>query len=166
MNVILIGFMGAGKTTVGQLLASALDFTFVDTDARIEAAAGRTIPEIFASEGESGFRDRESAVLQEVLKGDRQVISTGGGIVLRPENREAIRAGGWCVWLAVSPEIVWNRVRLENHRPLLRNPDPEGTVRRMLAERDPIYQETAHLRVAASRRRPKTIAAEIAKNVA
>jgi len=166
MNVILIGFMGAGKTTVGRLLASALDFTFVDTDAQIEAAAGRTIPEIFASEGEPGFRDRESAALQEVLQGDRQVISTGGGIVLRPENREAIRDGGLCVWLAVSPEIVWNRVRRESHRPLLRNPDPEGTVRRMLTERDPIYQETAHLRVVASRRRPKTIAAEIAKSVA
>jgi shikimate kinase len=165
MNVILIGFMGAGKTTCGQLLAREIEGSFVDTDAGIETAAGRTIPEIFAAEGEALFRDRETAVLREVLDGDRQVISTGGGIVLRPENREAIRAGGFCVWLAASPEAVWERVREETHRPLLQTADPEGTIRRMLGEREPLYRETAHLRIDTAGRGPEEIVAEIARSL-
>ncbi len=164
-NVILIGFMGAGKTTAGQLLAETIGFTFVDTDARIEAAAGKTIPEIFASVGEPGFRDLETAVLRDVLRSERQVISTGGGLILRPENREAIRAGGCCVWLAASPETVWERVRHETHRPLLHNADPEGAIRRMLAEREPIYRETAHLCLNTAGREPESIVAEIAAHL-
>lgn len=160
-NVILIGFMGAGKSTVGKLLARALGHEFVDTDARIEADAGRTIPEIFAAEGEPGFRDLESAALREVLRGGPRVISTGGGVVLRPENREAIRRGGHCVWLAVDPATVWDRVRRETHRPLLRTPDPEGTIRRMLAEREPVYRETAHWCLDTAGRDPESLVREM-----
>jgi shikimate kinase len=161
MNVILIGFMGAGKTTCGQLLARKLAGTFVDTDAGIETAAGQTIPEIFALEGEPGFRNRETAVLRQVLLGDDQVISTGGGIILRPENRAAIREGGYCVWLDASPGTVWERVRRETHRPLLQNADPEGTIRRMLTDREPLYRETAHLRIDTASREPASIVDEI-----
>jgi len=160
-NIILIGFMGAGKTTNGQLLARALGFRFVDTDACIETAAGKSIPDLFASVGEAGFRDLESAVLREVLGGERQVISTGGGVVLRPENREAIRAGGCCVWLAAAPETAWERVRQETHRPLLHTADPEGTIRRMLAEREPIYRETADLCIDTANRDPESIVSRI-----
>ena len=104
-------------------------------------------------------------MLREVLDGDRQVISTGGGIVLRPENREAIRAGGFCVWLAAPPEAVWDRVRQETHRPLLQTADPEGTIRRMLGEREPLYRETAHLRIDTAGRGPEEIVAEIARSL-
>ncbi len=161
MNVILIGFMGAGKTTVGHLVAARLGFRFVDTDDRIEADAGKSIPEIFADDGEPRFRELESAALHDTLRGDEQVISTGGGIILDVENRKAIRAGGYCVWMAVTPETVWERVSGEHHRPLLQNGDPPGTIRRLLEDREPLYRETAHLEIRTDHRRPAEIADEI-----
>jgi shikimate kinase len=157
-NLILVGFMGTGKSTVGRLLARALGFRFSDTDAEIEADAGHPIPEIFAAEGEAGFRDREQAVLRRVLASSGQVVSTGGGIVLRPENRDAIRRGGTCVWLSARPETIWSRVSAESHRPLLHTPDPQATIRRMLADREDLYRETAGMECPTDDRAPGDIA--------
>jgi len=160
-NLILIGFMGTGKTTVGRLVADALGFRFTDTDAEIEAEAGCSIPEIFAAEGEAGFRTREREVLRRVLEQPGQVVSTGGGIVLREENRKDLRSGGTCFWLSALPDTIWSRVKTETHRPLLRNADPEGTIRRMLADREALYRDTAHHECATDGRSPGDIAAGI-----
>ncbi len=121
MNVTLMGFMGSGKTTVGRILASRLDWDFIDTDHLIEARMGRTVPELFSERGEGAFRELEAAVIQEVSRGDRQVIATGGGAVMDPANRLALRLGGIVVHLKASPEVLWKRVS-GSDRPLAQDP--------------------------------------------
>lgn len=140
-HIVLIGMMGAGKTAVGTELARRLRVPFTDSDAEIEAAAAMSISEIFARDGESFFRDRESQVLTRLLAGRPSVISTGGGAWLRAENRAAIAARGISVWLNCSPEVLWHRVRQRSTRPLLKTADPKGTLMRLLAERSPIYAQ-------------------------
>ena len=104
MNVTLIGYRGSGKSTVARLVAERLGWSWVDADALLEQQAGRTIREIFASEGESGFREREEAIIRELLGRDRCVVAAGGGAVLRPENCEIMRRSSWVVWLIASPD--------------------------------------------------------------
>ncbi|WP_111557435.1 shikimate kinase [Paracoccus sediminilitoris] len=140
-HIVLIGMMGAGKTAVGTELARRLRVPFTDSDAEIEAAAAMSISEIFARDGESFFRDRESQVLTRLLAGRPSVISTGGGAWLRAENRAAIAARGISVWLNCSPEVLWHRVRQRSTRPLLKTTDPKGTLLRLLEERSPIYAQ-------------------------
>ncbi|RMF77840.1 MAG: shikimate kinase [Nitrospirae bacterium] len=140
-NLVLVGFMGAGKTTVGRLLAARLGWPVVDTDELIEARAGKRIAEIFAAEGEAAFRDLESAVAAELAGLRRTVITTGGGIVERPENRAALRAAGEVVYLRARPETLYGRVRGSRHRPLLQVADPEARIRELLARRAPLYEE-------------------------
>lgn len=140
-HIVLIGMMGAGKTAVGTELARRLRVPFTDSDAEIEAAAAMSISEIFARDGESFFRDRESQVLTRLLAGRPSVISTGGGAWLRAENRAAIAARGISVWLNCSPEVLWHRVRQRSTRPLLKTADPKGTLMRLLEERSPIYAQ-------------------------
>lgn len=145
-NLYFVGPMGCGKTTVGRLVAERLGRPFVDTDALVVQRAGRTIPEIFARDGEEGFRRLETAVLQELRDG--MVVATGGGALLRPENRAHIRATGHVLWLRVSHGELFRRLSAGDgfrRRPLLRGPDPEGTLRAILAKREPIYQEMADL---------------------
>ena len=142
-NVFLVGLMGAGKTTVGRTLAKRLDLEFVDTDREIEARTGVSIPTVFDIEGEEGFRRRESEVLKLVAGKTRQVIATGGGVVLRPENRECMRAGGFVVYLNVPPNILWERTRHDRNRPLLQVDDPLRRLRELYAIRDPLYREVA-----------------------
>ncbi len=137
MNITLMGFMGSGKTTVGRILATRLGWEFVDTDRLVEARAGGTIPEIFAARGEAGFRELEAAVIREVARGKRQVIATGGGAILDPANRLALRLAGVVVHLKASPELLWRRVS-GSDRPLAEDP---VAFRARYQERYPLYQQ-------------------------
>jgi shikimate kinase len=160
MNIVLIGLMGSGKSAVGRLLAERLGRPFIDTDAAVEAEAGRTIPEIFADEGEQGFREREAAVIARIAGQDGLVVATGGGAVLRPANRQALRQGGWVVWLDAPPEALYERARAQGiaGRPLLAGPDPLAKLRSLAAERAAIYSEAAHLRIETGGRTPAEVA--------
>lgn len=164
MNIVLIGLMGSGKSAVGRLLAERLDRPFIDTDTLIEAEAGCTIPAIFAAEGEEGFRRREAEVIARAAAGDGQVIATGGGAVLRPENRDALRRNGLVIWLDAPPEALYRRVRAQGirRRPLLAGPDPLGRLRALAAARAPAYAAAAHVRIATDARPLDDIVAEIA----
>src|SRR5689334_1819052 len=106
-RIVFVGYRGTGKTTVGRLLAARLGWTFADSDDLIESATGRSIAEIFATEGETSFRQHEAAALQELSKRDLIVIATGGGAVLRSDNRELLRTAGFIAWLTARPETIW-----------------------------------------------------------
>ena len=162
-NVVLIGFMGTGKSTVGKLLAKSFGFRFVDTDELIVDRAGIPIPEIFEESGEDGFRKIERAVLDELAGGEDQVISTGGGIVTNDDNIERLRALGTVVWLTAEEETVWERVGQSRGRPLLQTGDPRGTIRELLDERKPLYEKAAHLTVGTDNLRADDIAFGIAE---
>ncbi len=144
-NVILIGFMGSGKSTVGREVASGLSFEFVDTDELIESRSGQTISQIFADKGESAFRDLESEVLASLAARSGLVISTGGGIILDPANRALLEKLGCIVWLDAPEDIIVERVTRNRKRPLVQTDDPRETVTRLLGQRRPLYSETAHL---------------------
>ena len=131
--------MGAGKTAVGQALARRLDCPFTDSDEEIEKAANLTIAEIFARDGEAFFRAKETQVIGRLLEERRGVLSVGGGAFLAPVNREMIRRRGVSVWLRATLEVLWPRVRRKTTRPLLRTPDPRGTLARLIEERGPTY---------------------------
>jgi len=166
-NISLIGFMGSGKTTVGRLLARRLGWRFVDTDEIVSRTAGKPIPVLFAEEGEEDFRARETQAVHGVAVGAEQVIATGGGAVLRPENATALRSAGLVVWLTARPEVVVARTaRRAAERPLLARAaegadDLLAHVLRMLGERGPAYQAASHLIVDTSDRPPHAVAAEI-----
>lgn len=134
---------GAGKTTVGRHLARRLARSFVDADHEIEARTGVRIPLIFDIEGEKGFRDRESKVVAELAGETNLVVATGGGVVLRPENRASLRQGGTVVYLHVLPNLLYERTRLDPNRPLLQVDDPRQKLDELFAERDPLYREVA-----------------------
>ncbi len=140
-NIILTGFMGVGKTSVGTRLAKDLGFVFVDTDVLIEADEKIAIAEIFSSFGEQYFRDVESRVIGRVLENDGQVVSTGGGAVIRDENRRAFKENGVTICLGARPEVIYDRIRHETHRPLLQVPDPLGKIRELLSARAPFYHQ-------------------------
>jgi len=138
--VVLVGMMGSGKSSVGRRLAARLGLPFVDADAEIETAAGMTIPEIFAQRGEAEFRDGERRVIARVLTTRAPlVLATGGGAFMNAETRARIGDLGVSVWLKAEPDVLMRRVRKRSNRPLLQTADPEGTLRRMLAEREPVY---------------------------
>lgn len=138
--VVLVGMMGSGKSSVGRRLAGRLGLPFVDADVEIETAAGMTIPEIFAQRGESEFRDGERRVISRVLTTRAPlVLATGGGAFMNAETRERIAALGISLWLKADADVLMRRVRKRSNRPLLQTADPEATMRRMLAEREPIY---------------------------
>ncbi len=145
-NIILIGFMGSGKSSIGRELSQILGYPVVDTDALIVKRAGKPIRQIFENEGEEAFRDLESAVLSD-LKGEhptRRIIATGGGIILRLENRELLRRLGFVVWLVASPEEIIKRTSKNRDRPLLNNDDQKGAISHLLSERLELYRSTAH----------------------
>lgn len=137
-NLILIGMMGTGKSTVGALLAEKLGYCMVDLDAELERREGRTIPDIFANEGEAYFRDAETAVLHKVLEDSGQVVATGGGAVLREGNCRAMLNNGYVVALSAQAESIVERVRSSADRPLLAG-DVEGRVRKIMEERKDAY---------------------------
>ncbi len=138
--IVLIGMMGAGKSTIGRRMAARLRLPFTDADTEIETAhAGMTIPEIFATHGEPYFRDGEARVIARLLESGPAVIATGGGAFMREETRSRIRDKAVSIWLKADADVIMRRVRRRSDRPLLQNPDPEGTVSRLLGEREPLY---------------------------
>jgi shikimate kinase len=138
-NIVLVGFMGTGKTSVGRRLAERLKMSYIDTDDVIEQESGRIIADIFRESGEPHFRNLESDAVRKVSTLDNRVISTGGGVVLREKNVEMLKTNGVVFCLAATPEEIWRRVGHETHRPLLQGPDPLDRIRQMLADRAPFY---------------------------
>ena len=144
-NIYLVGMPGAGKTTVGRHLARRMQRSFIDADHEIETRTGVRIPLIFDSEGEQGFRDRETRVIAELATESNLIVATGGGAVLRPENRAALKQGGTVVYLFVAPRLLFERTRLDPNRPLLQVADPMQKIEELFAERDPLYREVADI---------------------
>ncbi len=138
-SLVLVGLMGAGKSTVGRRLAQTLKLPFRDADHEIEAAAGMTIPEIFAVHGEEHFRDGERRVIARLLQEGPIVLATGGGAFMNEETRGRIAERGISIWLKADLDVLMRRVRKRSTRPLLQNPDPEGTMRRLMELRHPVY---------------------------
>jgi shikimate kinase len=138
-SIVLVGMMGAGKTSIGRRLANALHLPFVDADAEIEKAANQTIPEIFAEYGEAYFRDGERRVVARLLSEGPQVVATGGGAFMSEETRQRCRERGVTIWLKAEVSVLLERVRKKGNRPLLDDPDPEGVLRRLQSQREPFY---------------------------
>jgi shikimate kinase len=139
-SVVLVGMMGAGKSTIGRRLASRLRLPFLDADTEIEAAAGMSIPDIFESHGEPHFRDGEARVIARLLDNGPVILATGGGAFLREETRNRIRDKAVSIWLKAEAETIMRRVKRRADRPLLKTADPAGTVERLIGEREPFYQ--------------------------
>ena len=156
-NVFLIGPMGAGKSTIGRLLAKELKYPFKDSDREIEVRTGADIPWIFDVEGEEGFRQREEAMIAELVHEDGIVLATGGGVVMRPANRAALKSGGLVVYLCTSVEQQLQRTAKDRQRPLLQTADPEAVQRDLMAKRDPLYREIADLIIETDQRGPKVV---------
>ncbi len=161
-NIYLVGPMGAGKSTIGRVLAAELHLSFRDSDKVIEDRTGADIPWIFDMEGEEGFRDRESAVLDELSKGQDVVIATGGGIILRTQNREVMKSSGYVCYLTASIEQLVERTARDKKRPLLQVENPRQKIIDLVALRDPLYREAADFVINTDRRSPKLVAQEIA----
>ncbi|MBF0129534.1 MAG: shikimate kinase [Alphaproteobacteria bacterium] len=140
-TVALIGLMGAGKSSVGRRVATRLGVPFLDADAEIEAAAGCTIAEVFARDGEAAFRDGERRVIARLLDGPPCILATGGGAFMDPETRAAIRRNAVSLWLRADLETLVGRTTGRTHRPLLMQGDPRETLRRLMEERYPVYAE-------------------------
>jgi shikimate kinase len=140
-SVVLVGMMGAGKSTIGRRLAARLGLPFFDADVEIEAAAGMSIPDIFETRGEPDFREGEARVIARLLDSGPAVIAPGGGALMRKETRDRIRDKAVSIWLKADVDIIMRRVKRRSDRPLLRTADPEATVGRLLSEREPIYQQ-------------------------
>lgn len=165
-NIFLVGLMGAGKTSVGKLLARRLRKTFCDSDHEIERATGVRIPLIFEIEGEAGFRTREHRMIAELVKRRDIVLATGGGAVLAPENRTLLRANGVVVYLCGTPTDLWHRTRHDRNRPLLQTPDPLAKLTALYEERDPLYREVAHLVVDTGNQGVSTLATRLEHRLA
>lgn len=138
-SIVLVGMMGAGKSSIGRRLAEQLSLPFVDADAEIESAAGKTISEIFEEHGEAYFREGERRVIARLLGRGRQVLSTGGGAFISEETRAVIATKGLSIWLKAELDVLMQRVRKRSNRPLLKSADPEEVMRQLMAERYPVY---------------------------
>ncbi|MBD3611750.1 MAG: shikimate kinase AroK [Hydrogenovibrio crunogenus] len=144
-SIFLVGPMGAGKSTVGRFLADKLHYQFLDSDQVIEDKTGATIPMIFDIEGESGFRAREKAAIDDLTQQSEIVLATGGGAILNPENRKNLRSRGFVVYLKSSVDSLVQRTRHDRNRPLLQTENPEQVLRKLIEERGPLYEEVADL---------------------
>lgn len=142
-NIVLTGFMGSGKSSVGRLVAAKLGFQFVDTDAIIVSRTGREIAEIFATDGEERFREIETAAIESLTTLNRCAISTGGGAILRAENRALLQDMGFVVWLTASEDVLFERVSRNSRRPLLQTANPRETLTQLLAGRRALYEAAA-----------------------
>lgn len=145
-NLYLVGFMGTGKSTVGRLVAQRLGLEFIDSDHAIEAAQGRGIPEIFASEGEASFRAMERSLIENGLPADGCLVSCGGGLVVQPGMMDLVRGKGLVFALIASPEAIYERTKGGTNRPLLNTENPLERIRELLAQREPIYRQ-AHVQI-------------------
>ena len=148
-NIVLIGFMGSGKSTVGRELHHRLGYPLVDMDHVIELRAGKPITAIFAEDGEETFRDMETSLLEELFEptAPRRIISTGGGIIVRERNRDLLRQLGYVVWLQAPVHVILDRTSKNRERPLLNDPDPADQITTLMALREPLYQQASHLKV-------------------
>ena len=160
-NIILVGPMGSGKSTIGNLIAKRLQREFQDSDHFIENRTGVDIARIFAIEGEQGFRDRETNALKELLGENNRVIATGGGSVLRKENQQLLRKTGYIVFLDTSLNQQMQRLRRDKKRPLLQTENPRAKLQALLEERRPIYLDLADLVVKTDKRVARRLAADI-----
>jgi shikimate kinase len=159
-NIALCGFMGTGKSSVGRLVAEQLHFAFLDTDTVIEARAGKSVAQIFAEQGEAAFRELERKIVKELAQRSRTVISTGGGLVVDPENMSSLKEHAYVVCLWASPDAIYVRVKNQNHRPLLKEPEPLEKIRRLLAERAPFYKQ-ADVLLNTEIRSPREVAQQV-----
>jgi len=163
-NIILTGFMGVGKTSVGTQLAKDLGYAFVDTDTLIEADQHMTITTIFAKYGEPYFREIEARIVQEVTERESQVVSTGGGAVIWDMNREAFKQAGLVVCLSALPEVIFERIKHETHRPLLQTPNPLAKIKEMLESRARFYAQ-ADITIDTSEKSVDQIISEIKERI-
>lgn len=159
-NLVLIGFMGTGKTTVGKKLAKRLNMKFIDTDHEIERVTGMTPNTIFKKHGEIRFRSEEKAAVKRITREDNQVVATGGGIVLDPENVQLLQQNGVIICLQADPEVIYQRLKRKKNRPLLKTDNPLETIKRLLTERQPFYGCTDEI-VDTSNRELDEVVAEI-----
>ncbi len=159
-NLALIGFMATGKSSVGRLAARALGFAFVDTDELIEGRLQKKISEVFAQEGEAWFREYERNIVQEIAHYARVVIATGGGLAVNPANLASLKTHALVVCLWGSPETIWNRARHATHRPLLKDPDPLGKIRLLLAARNHHYRQ-ADILISIERRTMRKVSDQV-----
>lgn len=160
-RVVLVGPMGAGKSTIGRMLAKELGYQFLDSDRIIEERCGANIPWIFDVEGEDGFRTRETSMLEELSQQSGTVLATGGGAIMRAENRSLLKHDAVVVYLRTSIEQQVERTRKDRNRPLLQNDDPEVVLRKLFAVRDPLYTELADITMYTDRKSPRLVVRQL-----
>lgn len=164
-NIFLVGMMGAGKTTVGKLLAKHLGKTFLDCDEELQRRTGVTVAHIFDVEGEAGFRKREAALIEELVGMDNIVLATGGGAVLDPGNRACLAQNGVVVYLKGNVQDLWQRTRHDRGRPLLQTADPLGRLKELHAQRDPLYASVADLTVISGKQSAQHLVAKLEQDL-
>ncbi|MDX1634951.1 MAG: shikimate kinase AroK [Marinobacter sp.] len=164
-RIVLIGPMGAGKSTIGRLLARELGYRFVDSDRLIEERCGANIPWIFDVEGEEGFRQREGAMLAELAEQEGVVVATGGGAVLKRDNHPHLKREAMVIYLKTSIEQQVERTRRDRNRPLLQNDDPEAVLRHLFSERDPLYNELADVVMFTDRKSPRLVVRQLINRI-
>ncbi len=164
-NLILVGMMGSGKTTIGRALARHLGKTFVDSDEEIQKRTGVTIPHIFDIEGEAGFRQRESAVICDLAGRDNMVLATGGGAVLTERNRAALQQNGIVIYLKAGVHDLWQRTRHDRNRPLLQTADPHAKLAELFQQRDPLYLQVADIVIQSGRQSAHALMLHLADEI-
>ena len=164
-NLILIGMMGSGKTTIGRALAKHLGKVFVDSDEEIQKRTGVTIPHIFDIEGEAGFRQRESAAIRDLAGRDNIVLATGGGAVLAEENQAVLRQNGIIIYLKANVHDLWQRTRHDRNRPLLQTADPHAKLTALHHQRDPLYQQIADIVIHSSKQSAHVLMLHLADEI-
>ncbi len=157
--------MGAGKSTIGKYLAQHLKLGFADSDSEIESRTGADIPWIFDVEGEEGFRDREQQVIEEMTLWDNLVLATGGGVILRPDNRRVLGSRGYVIYLHATVDEQVRRTRRDTKRPLLQQGDPEQVLRELMAVRDPLYREIADFVIDTDGCSPRSVAQSLMRHL-
>lgn len=164
-RVFLVGPMGAGKTTIGKYLAQQLNLQFADTDTEIEARTGADIPWIFDVEGEQGFRDREQQAVEEMTLWDNVLLATGGGVIMRQENRRVLAARGFVIYLHATVDEQVRRTHRDRRRPLLQDGDPEEILSNLMVVRDPLYREIADHVIDTDGCSPRTVAQNLVRDL-
>lgn len=164
-NLILVGMMGSGKTTMGRALAKHMGKAFVDSDEEIQKRTGVTIPHIFDVEGEAGFRQRETAAIRDLVARDNMVLATGGGAVLMEQNRAMLQQNGIVIYLKASVHDLWQRTRHDRSRPLLQTADPHAKLAELLQQRDPLYLQVADIVIPSGKQGAHTLMLHLADEI-